>query len=65
MGMGMRSRKTTPLMTPKELEAMGVAVVSYPRMLSTAAMRGMIKAMEAFQHELIGRNPSSIDPICR
>ena len=28
MGLGMRTRKTTPLMTPKELEALGVAVVS-------------------------------------
>ncbi|MGH8640888.1 MAG: isocitrate lyase/PEP mutase family protein [Burkholderiales bacterium] len=56
MGMGMRSRKTTPLMTPKELEALGVAVVSYPRMLTTAALRGMMNAMAAFKDEVIGRN---------
>ena len=31
MGLGMRSRKTTPLMSPKELQDMGVGGVSYPR----------------------------------
>ena len=56
MGMGMRSRNTTPLMTPKELEAAGVAVVSYPRMLTTAAMKGMANALEVFQSEVIGKN---------
>jgi 2-methylisocitrate lyase-like PEP mutase family enzyme len=56
MGMGMRSRRTTPLMTPKELEAAGVAVVSYPRMLTTAAIKGMANALEVFQAEVIGRN---------
>ena len=56
MGMGMRSRKTTPLMTPKELEAVGVAVVSYPRMLSTAALRGMMNAISVFKDEVMGKN---------
>src|SRR5262245_21567592 len=56
MGMGMRSRKTTLLMPLKELEAVGVRVVSYPRMLSTAALRGMMNAMAAFKDDVIGRN---------
>jgi 2-methylisocitrate lyase-like PEP mutase family enzyme len=56
MGMGMRSRKTTPLMTPKELEAAGVAVVSYPRMLTTAAMMGMKNALDVFKTEVMGKN---------
>jgi 2-methylisocitrate lyase-like PEP mutase family enzyme len=56
MGLGMRSRKTTPLMTPKELQAVGVKVVSYPRMLSTAALKGMMNAMAAFKEEVIGKN---------
>jgi len=56
MGMGMRSRNTTPLMTPKELETAGVAVVSYPRMLTTAAMRGMMNALEVFTSEVMGKN---------
>jgi 2-methylisocitrate lyase-like PEP mutase family enzyme len=47
MGFGIRKRPTTPLITAKELEAMGVATVSYPRILSSAAISGMKKALEA------------------
>jgi 2-methylisocitrate lyase-like PEP mutase family enzyme len=53
MGLGMRTRKTTPLMTPKELQALGVAVVSYPRLLTTAALRGMMNAMKVFKEEVV------------
>ncbi len=56
MGLGMRPRKTTPLMTPKELEALGVAVVSYPRLLTTAAVRGMMNAMAVFKGEVLDRH---------
>ncbi|HXV09467.1 MAG TPA: isocitrate lyase/PEP mutase family protein [Burkholderiales bacterium] len=56
MGLGMRPRKTTPLMTPKELEALGVAVVSYPRLLTTAAVRGMMNAMTVFKGEVMDKN---------
>ena len=56
MGLGLRSRNTTPLMTPKELEAVGVKVVSYPRMLSTAALRGMMNAMEVYKTDVMGKN---------
>jgi len=55
MGLGFRTRRTTPLMTPKELEALGVAVVSYPRLLTTAAVRGMMNVMEAFKTETLGK----------
>jgi 2-methylisocitrate lyase-like PEP mutase family enzyme len=48
MGFGMIERGTTPLVTPKRLEALGVATVSYARMLTSAALRGMINALEAF-----------------
>ena len=56
MGLGMRTRKTTPLMTPKELEALGVAVVSYPRLLTTAALRGMMNAMAVFKEEVVAKH---------
>jgi 2-methylisocitrate lyase-like PEP mutase family enzyme len=56
MGLGMRSRGTTPLMTPKELQDLGVAGVSYPRLLSTAALKGMMNAMAVFKDEVIGHN---------
>jgi 2-methylisocitrate lyase-like PEP mutase family enzyme len=55
MGLGLRTRKTTPLMTPKELEALGVAVVSYPRLLTAAAVRGMMNVMEAFKEETLNK----------
>ncbi len=56
MGLGIRSRKTTPLMTPKQLESLGVAAVSYPRLLSTAALRGMMTAMATFKEEVLQNN---------
>jgi 2-methylisocitrate lyase-like PEP mutase family enzyme len=55
MGLGMRTRKTTPLMTPKELQDIGVAVVSYPRLLTTAALKGMMNAMKVFTEEVVGK----------
>jgi 2-methylisocitrate lyase-like PEP mutase family enzyme len=53
MGLGMRSRNTTPLMSPHELQEMGVAAVAYPRMLSTAALKGMMNAMAVFKEEVV------------
>lgn len=55
MGLGFRTRKTTPLMTPRELEALGVAVVSYPRLLTTAAVRGMMNVMDVFKEETLAK----------
>lgn len=47
MGLGLLTRGTTPLIHPKELQKMGVAMISYPRLLSTGAVRGMMNAMDA------------------
>jgi 2-methylisocitrate lyase-like PEP mutase family enzyme len=52
MGLGIRSRPTTPLIPPCKLQEMGVAAVSYPRLLTTAAVRGMINAMDVFMQML-------------
>ena len=52
MGLGIRSRPTTPLLTPRQLRDMGVAGVTYPRLLSTAAVRGMMKALAAFEESV-------------
>jgi 2-methylisocitrate lyase-like PEP mutase family enzyme len=54
MGLGIRARPTTPLIHPKKLQQMGVAAVSYPRMLTTAALRGMMNAVGAFKDMLDG-----------
>src|SRR5512141_1917456 len=56
MGLGMRPRKTTPLMSPKQLQDIGVAGVSYPRILSTAALKGMMNAMAVFKEEVVKNN---------
>lgn len=53
MGLGIRSRPTTPLLSPRQLEEMGVAQVSYPRLLSTAALKGMINAIQVFKDEVV------------
>jgi len=56
MGLGIRSRPTTPLLTPRQLEEMGVAQVSYPRLLTTAALKGMMNAMQVFKEDVIDNN---------
>jgi 2-methylisocitrate lyase-like PEP mutase family enzyme len=49
MGFGLQPRTTTPLLTATQLQGMGVAMVTYPRMLSSAAVRGMLNAISAFK----------------
>jgi 2-methylisocitrate lyase-like PEP mutase family enzyme len=46
MGFGVRNRPTTPLLSVKRLEEIGVARVSFARMLPAAAIMGMMKALE-------------------
>jgi len=58
MGFGLMERGTTPLITPKRLEALGVATVSYARMLTSAALRGMINALEAFAPTITADKPA-------
>ena len=45
MGFGIRSRPTTPLVGVRDLEAMGVKVIVYPRLLTAAAIQGMKNAL--------------------
>ena len=52
MGFGIRSRPTTPLISAVELQAMGVAAVTYSRMLSSAAISGMKKALELLKESI-------------
>jgi len=46
MGFGVRSRPTTPLIPAPELDAMGVDVVIYPRLITAAAVAGMQRALD-------------------
>jgi 2-methylisocitrate lyase-like PEP mutase family enzyme len=57
MGFGLQPRSTTPLLTAKQLQGMGVAMVTYPRMLSSAAVRGMLNAITAFKDGMYAETP--------
>lgn len=52
MGFGIRTRGTTPLLSAKQLEDLGVATVDLPRMLTAAAIQGMKNAFEALSQSL-------------
>lgn len=57
MGFGLQPRSTTPLLTAKQLQGMGVAMVTYPRMLSAASVRGMLNAISAFKDGMFKESP--------
>jgi 2-methylisocitrate lyase-like PEP mutase family enzyme len=52
MGFGLRTRSTTPLISARRLEAAGVAVAMYGRMLSASAIQGLKNALAAFEKSL-------------
>jgi len=53
MGFGIRQRPTTPLLSVRQLEDMGVKAVSLPRMLTAAAIQGMKNALAVFGQSLV------------
>jgi 2-methylisocitrate lyase-like PEP mutase family enzyme len=57
MGFGLIERGTTPLLTPRQLAALGVSSVSYPRLLTSAALRGMKNALAAFAETVDAERP--------
>ena len=48
----MRARSTTPLLSARQLQDLGVATVSYPRLLTSAAIQGMKNALAALGEQL-------------
>jgi 2-methylisocitrate lyase-like PEP mutase family enzyme len=52
MGFGLRTRGTTPLLSARQLQDLGVATVSYPRLLSSAAIQGMKNALAVLNEQL-------------
>ncbi|HEX4367073.1 MAG TPA: isocitrate lyase/PEP mutase family protein [Rhodopila sp.] len=52
MGFGIRQRPTTPLLSARQLEDMGVKIASYPRMLTSAAIQGMKNALGVLNQSL-------------
>ena len=49
IGFGLRTRSTTPLISAKRLEAIGVGAVIYLRLLTGAAIVGMTRALDGLQ----------------
>lgn len=52
MGFGIRQRSTTPLLSAKQLQDLGVAVVIYPRLLTACALQGMKNGLELLKQSL-------------
>jgi 2-methylisocitrate lyase-like PEP mutase family enzyme len=52
MGFGIRRRSPTPLLSPKDLQDLGVSVVIYPRMLTAASIQGMKHAITAIKESM-------------
>ena len=52
MGFGIRQRSTTPLLSARQLQDMGVAVVIYPRLLTACALMGMQNGLGLLQQSL-------------
>ena len=52
MGFGIRQRSTTPLLSAKQLQDLGVAAVIYPRLLTACALQGMKNGLELLQQSL-------------
>ena len=52
MGFGIRQRSTTALLSARQLQELGVAVVIYPRLLTACALAGMKQGLELLGQSL-------------
>ena len=52
MGFGIRKRSTTPLLSAREMQDLGVAVAIFPRLLTSTAIQGMKNGLAALQESL-------------
>src|SRR5437899_6483284 len=52
MGFGIRQRSTTPLLSAKQLQDLGVAVVIYPRLLTACALQGMQTGLDLLKQSV-------------
>src|SRR5262249_4799606 len=52
MGFGIRKRSTTPLLSAKQMQELGVAVAIFPRLLTSCAIQGMKNGIAALQQSL-------------
>src|SRR5436190_10440608 len=52
MGFGIRQRSTTPLLSARQLQDLGVSAVIYPRLLTACALQGMKNGLELLKQSL-------------
>lgn len=52
MGLGIRKRSTTPLLSPRQMQELGVAVAIYPRLLTATAIQGMKNGLAVLQQAI-------------
>ena len=57
MGFGLVTRPTTPLLSPRQLQDLGVDAVIYPRLITAAATMGMRKALSALDDSRTATEP--------
>jgi 2-methylisocitrate lyase-like PEP mutase family enzyme len=52
MGFGIRKRSTTPLLSPRQMQELRVAVAIYPRLLTSTAIQGMKNGLAVLQQSI-------------
>jgi 2-methylisocitrate lyase-like PEP mutase family enzyme len=52
MGFGIRKRSTTPLLSARQMQDLGVAVAIFPRLLTSTAIQGMKNGLAALEETL-------------
>lgn len=52
MGFGIRKRSTTPLLSPRRMQELGVAVAIYPRLLTSCAVQGMKNGLAVLRQSI-------------
>lgn len=52
MGYGIRKRPTTPLLSPKEAQELGADLISYPRLITGSAVKGMMNALSTLKESV-------------
>ena len=52
MGFGIRQRSTTPLLSARQLQDLGVAAVIYPRLLTACALQGMQTGLDLLKQSV-------------
>ena len=52
MGFGIRKRSTTPLLSPRQMQDLGVAVAIFPRLLTASAIQGMKNGLAVLQQSM-------------